>query len=160
MELLRKIIEGLSSGGAFLSSLFMVLIVVLIMLEIVLRATTGGSTLVAAEYSGYFLVALTVLGFAYTLKEEAHIRITLVRSRLSAPAQKALDIVVALVALAVTVYACSFAIDMVYDSYDLEMTADTISETELWIPQSVVPVGLGMLALQLVAYIIRRVTDD
>ncbi|XPV74952.1 MAG: TRAP transporter small permease subunit [Desulfovibrio sp.] len=143
-----------------MSSIFMVLIVALIMTEIVLRAVTGGSTLVASEYSGYFLVALTVLGFAYTLKDEAHIRITLVHSRLSPSAQRVLDIFVALVALGVTIYACTYAVDMVYDSYALEMTADTISETELWIPQTVVPLGLAMLGLQLVAYIIKRVTDD
>lgn len=149
--------EGLSLGGAFLSALFMGLIVLLIVVEITLRTVAGASTFVASEYSGYFLVAVVVLGLAYTLREEAHIRITLVHSRLPRRWRRRVDVLVGLSSMVMTAFILVYAVLMVYETRALEMTADTISETPLWIPQVVIPVGLVLFLFQFAAFIAGRV---
>jgi TRAP-type C4-dicarboxylate transport system permease small subunit len=156
MDRICKWIEGLCNAGAFFSALFMALIVVLIMVEIILRAVFNASTLVAAEFSGYFLVVVVILGLGYTLQHKAHIRITLVWNRLPARWRKIFDIAVASTSLVITLYALVYSIRMVYDTYSLGMREDSLVETPLWIPQAVIPVGLLMLLLQLVAFIFRR----
>ncbi|GAB6178485.1 TRAP transporter small permease [Desulfobaculum senezii] len=157
MSRLIAALERLSVGGALLSAVFMGLTVLLIVVEILLRATSGASTFVASEYSGYFLVAIVVFGLGFTLKEEAHIRITLLHSRLSARWRKVVDVVVALTSMALTMYILVYSVQLVYETYSLEMTADTISETPLWIPQCAIPLGLAVFLLQFVAFIAGRV---
>ncbi len=68
MRRLQRCVEGLCRAGAFLAALFMALTVGLIVLEIAIRTFLGTSTMITAEYSGYFLVATVSLGLAYTLQ--------------------------------------------------------------------------------------------
>lgn len=149
-------IEVCSKAGGYISAFFMVLIVILITVEIFLRTIFNFSTLIADEYSAYFFVALVMLGLGCTLKDEAHIRINLILSRLGTRAQLLADM--AVIALAITL--CSFALYhsaiMVYDTYTLEMTADSISETPIWIPQIVIPFGFLLFDLQLLSNFLRR----
>ena len=156
MERICKWIDGLCTAGAFLSAVFMALIVVLIVTEIILRAVFNASTLVAAEFSGYFLVVVVILGLGYTLQHNAHIRITLVWDRLPARWRKIFDGIVGSTSVIITIYALIYSILMVVDTYSLGMREDSLVETPLWIPQAVIPVGLFMLLLQLLAFIFRR----
>ncbi|MGE4298083.1 MAG: TRAP transporter small permease subunit [Desulfovibrionaceae bacterium] len=156
MERLCRIIEGLSRGGAFVSAFFMLAIVALILVEIVVRATLGASTLIASEYSGYFLVALVVFGFGHTFHDKAFIRIGLLLAHLPHGARRALDVLMALGALGITLYVLAYSVDMAWESWQLDMRADTMSETPFWMPQLVAPLGLALLALQLCAFIARR----
>jgi len=160
MDKLLRGIEALSRGGAYLSALSMLVIVGLILVEIVARAVFGVSTMVAAEYSGYLLVALVLLGFAYTIGQGGFIRINLIRARTSENTQRWLDIFAAVFSAAITAYVFYFSLFMVYETWALGMEADTVAETPLWIPQIMVPVGLFMLFLQLLGIIARRVRQS
>lgn len=152
-----RLLESASTGGAILSAIFMGLIVLLIMAEIVLRTFFGTSTLIASEYSGYFLVAVVIFGFAYTFRENAHIRITLVYSSLGREGRRIVDILVGISSAAIVGYLFWYSTQMVMESYELEMAADSVSETLLWKPQLVIPLGLALFFLQIVAFIVRRV---
>ncbi|HKK90342.1 MAG TPA: TRAP transporter small permease subunit [Desulfobacteraceae bacterium] len=153
-----KIIEGLSLGGAYLSAIFMVLIVVFIAVEIVLRSVFNASTLIADEYSAYFFVGVVVLGLGFTLMDEAHIRITLLTSLLGEKGKTFLDIVATVVAMAITSFALYHTTIMVFESWQLGMQADSISETPIYLSQVVIPLGLAMLDLQLLARILKRLS--
>ncbi len=85
---IEKFVEKCSDIGALLSSVFMILIVALILLEIFLRTFFKTSTLISDEYSAYFFVAVVMLGLSYTFKENGHIRITIILSRLSPKLEK------------------------------------------------------------------------
>lgn len=160
LDRILSMIEGLSLGGAFLSAFGMAAIVLLIVVEIVLRSLFDTSTLVASEYGGYLLVAVVCFGFAYTMREGAFIRISFVRHVLPAPLQRMLDSVAGVAGAVITGYALKYSAVMVWETYDLEITADTIAETPLWVPQLTIPLGLFMLLLQIVAFTMRRVRDD
>jgi len=153
-------IDIFAAAGGYVSALFMVLIVVLITVEIFLRTVFNFSTLVADEYSAYFFVAVVMLGLALTLRDEAHIRITLILSRLSPNALRIVDILVALIAVALCSFALYHSAIMVYDTYTLEMTADSISETPVYLPQIVIPIGFLMFDLQLIAVFLRRLISS
>jgi len=156
MKKMILLIERFSTWGAFLSAMFMVLIVVLIAVEILLRSVFNVSTLISDEYSAYFFVGVVLLGLAYTFKEEGHIRITLVTSVIGKRGQAVLDILSTVMAVAVTSFALYYASVMVYDSWQLGMRADSISETPIYLSQLAIPVGLLMFDLQLVAKLLKR----
>ena len=149
-------IEKLSLGGAFLSAIFMVLIVALIAVEILIRSVFNSSTLISDEYSAYFFVGVVLLGLAFTLKEEGHIRITLLTSVLGDKGRAFLDLFATVLAIVITTFALYYAGEMVYDSWSLGMRADSISETPIYLSQMVIPLGLLMLDLQLGARLLKR----
>lgn len=156
MRRILAIVEGLSKAGALLSVLAMSAIVLLILVEIFVRAVFDSSTQVASEYSGYLMVALCLLGFAYTFHEKAFIRIGLLLPRLSKTWNRRFEIVAGLFGLAITGYALTYAVSMTYESWALGMQADTMAETPFWIPQLAVPLGLALLCLQLAAFVADR----
>lgn len=160
MKKLIAVIEALSKAGGYISGLFMILIVLLIVVEIVARTVFNASTLISDEYSAYFFVAVVMSGLAFSMKEGAHIRISIVRSRLSQQGQRILDLVVLLIALILSCFALYHAILMTYDVWDLGMTADSISETPIFIPQLVIPVGLLLFILQLASGFLRRLLSS
>ncbi|MBI9088908.1 MAG: TRAP transporter small permease subunit [Desulfobacterium sp.] len=149
-------IERLSLWGASLSAVFMILIVLIIAVEIVLRSVFNTSTLIADEYSAYFFVAVVLLGLAFTLKEEAHIRITLLTSLLGKRGQGVLDTIATFAAMAITTFALYHTALMAYESWELDMLADSISETPIYLSQVVIPAGLLMFDLQLAARFLKR----
>mgnify|MGYP000105399243 CR=1 FL=1 len=159
MQRLQRYVEGLCRAGAFLAALFMGLTVGLIVLEILMRTFLGTSTMITSEYSGYFLVTIVSLGLAYTMHHRGHIRITLIFDRLPPSVRHKFDLGAAVVALGICGYAIYYSVLMVYDNYSLGMTADSVSETPLWIPEAAVPAGLILLFLELVAYFLRRLND-
>jgi TRAP-type C4-dicarboxylate transport system permease small subunit len=156
MKKLITLIDRLSFGGACLSALFMMLIVVLIALEIVLRSVFNTSTLISDEYSAYFFVGVVLLGLAFTLKEEAHIRITLLTSVLGEKGAAILDVIATVGAIGITSFTLYYASAMVYDSWQLGMLADSISETPIYLSQLAIPIGLLLFNFQLGARLLKR----
>lgn len=160
--MIQKIISvsgKVSNAGAFLSSLFMILITALIGLEVLLRSVFDTTTHISTEYSAYFFIALVSLGLSYTLKEEGHIRITLFTGRLGGKAKKLQEIVTTLLALVITLFLLYYTFLMTYETYCLGMTADTVSNTPLYIPQIAVPLGISLLAIELICRLLRIIYD-
>lgn len=149
-------VDKLSEVAGYISAIFMILIVILINAEIIVRSFFDSSTYIADEFSSYFLVAVVLLGLAYALKENAHIRVEVIRGRLPENGKRVFDIVGTLAGLVLTLFITYHSIIMVWDSYSLEITADSISETPLYLPQLMIPIGLLLFALQLIATLIRR----
>ena len=156
MERLLRGIDACSKLGAYLSSLAMLSIVGLILVEIVLRTLFHTSTLISDEYSGYMMVATIMMGVSYTFAQGSHIRITIITERLHGRAAQGLDLIVTLVALALCSYALYHSLWMVQDTFSYRILADSLSETPLYIPQVMIPVGFLLLEMQLVAHFLRR----
>jgi TRAP-type C4-dicarboxylate transport system permease small subunit len=156
MDRLLRWIDAAAAIGGAAASVFLGAIVVLITVEIGLRSGFHTSTLIADEYSAYFFVAVVMLGLPIALRDGAHIRITLVSGRLPPKGRRWLDIGVHLLAFVLCGFALYHAGLMVYDTYALGMAADSISETPIFLPQIVIPAGLLLFVLQLLAGLARR----
>lgn len=148
-ERLIRLGEGLSSWGAFLSAISLGLLVALTLAEILARALFGMSLLITSEYGGYLLLISVSLGYGATLRDDSLIRITMVRGAVGPAWRKRLDLMACLMAAAICVYGLWFSVRMVMDHKELDILADSIAETPLWIPQLAVPLGFILLLLQL-----------
>jgi len=69
------------------------------MAEIITRKVLGQSLLWATEVQLFTIASISFLGIAYTLREEGHVRMTLIYSRLSPETQRVMDFIVTLFAL-------------------------------------------------------------
>jgi TRAP-type transport system small permease protein len=153
-------IDRISKIAGLLSAVFMVLIVILINVEIVIRTFFNRSTYIADEYSSYFLVAVVLLGLAYAAKHNCHIRVEVIRTRLSKGSRRIVDIFCLAAAIILMLYGTYHASYMAFDAYSMNITADSISETPIFLPQLMIPLGLILFVLQLIATLIRRLSND
>lgn len=160
MKKILNVIDFISKVGAYLSGVFMLLIVFLICLEILLRTLFKTSTMISDEFSAYFMVFSVFLGLAYTLREGKHIKITLITSRIrNKMVAKGVDLIVLIFAFGISVFVFCYSVSMVYETYSLDMRADSMLETPLWIPEMGVPIGFFLLSIQLISMIIRRMKN-
>ncbi len=150
--------EGLSSWGAFLSALCLGLLVALTLAEILARALFGVSLLITSEYGGYLLLVSVSLGYGATLRDDSLIRITMVRTAVGPVWRKRLDLAACLLAAAICCFGLWHSVGMVLDHKELDILADSMAETPLWIPQIAVPLGFALFLLQLAATAARILT--
>jgi TRAP-type C4-dicarboxylate transport system permease small subunit len=148
---LSRVAAVLSTVAAVLAGLVFILMSLLVVTEVVLRSTSGRSTLIATEFSGYALAAMIYLGLGFTFREGAHIRITFLNDRLPAQAQRWLDFVLTILASATIAFAAVAVWEMAKTSYTRGTVAYTVLSTPLYIPQTVVLIGLAVLLVQLTA---------
>jgi len=115
--------------------------------EIIARYFFDAPTTWAQEISIYFLLALALLGLAPTLAADEHIRIDLLTRKLPLAVQLWLRIC-ALAAIAI--YAGIAAVGgwgMMQQSLRFGRKSLTLLEVPVWIPQTLLPIGMALLAL-------------
>lgn len=134
--------------GAFLvnGSAFMLLaMVALLGVEIVARALFRTSTQIADEYSGYLFTWMTLCCLLYAQRSDRLIRVDSLRSRLAPRVRAAVDSVASLLAatlMAVLLYATweMFRASVAFNTLSIQP-----SQTPLYIPQVIMPVGFALL---------------
>ncbi len=154
------IVNKLSLWGAYLSALLIISLVLLILCEIFIRYFFDLSTMIADEYSGYLYLASIFLGLSYTFSENAHIRINIITSKLNKKKNRLVDIIAGLITISVLSFTFYRTVLFTYDSYDLDMLSEAVSETPLYLTQIVMPLGLSLFILSVLAFVIKGFRND
>lgn len=160
MDWLENLNSKLSRGGAYISSILFVALVVLVMTEILGRSLFDYSTMLADEYSGYFYLGAVFFGLAYTFNKDGHIRINIVTSRLSEDKQRLFDILAGVLTTSILSYALYYGYLFTLDSKEMEMLSEAVSETPLWLTQIPMVIGMGLFVFAAFVYTIKRIFDD
>ncbi|PLY07622.1 MAG: TRAP transporter small permease [Arcobacter sp.] len=160
MKTFYNTVNKLSLWGAYLSSLLLVSLVLLILTEIFIRYFFDMSTMIADEYSGYLYLASIFLGLAYTFKEDAHIRINIITSKMSKKANRFIDVFAGLITIVVLTFAFYRTILFTYDSYEMEMVSESVSETPLYLTQLVMPLGIALFILTVLVFVLKGIKND
>ncbi|MFG6529468.1 MULTISPECIES: TRAP transporter small permease [unclassified Sulfitobacter] len=148
MKALRRLLDGLYTGAGALAALCLVVILTLIVAQMVAR-WTGNVFPGAASYAGYAMAGASFLAFANALNRGSHIRVSILLNALSAGGKRLLDIWCFAVAAAVAWYFTYYAYWFVYWSWKFNEVSQDQDATALWIPQSVMVIGGGILAIAL-----------
>ena len=155
MKTLVQYIEHFSNWMAWLSAVVLGLMTVLILAEIALWNLFEKTTLIADEYSAYGLAAIIFLGAGYCLKERGHIRITLVLGFLPEKLARVITFIATGLTTAFMGYLWWYLLKMVQATIRYNSTSGTLTNTPLWIPQTVMLIGAACFFLQLVATTIK-----
>ncbi len=150
MHRLVRLTETLSDWMAGISAVMLALMTILILIEILLWNTMSKTTLIADEYSAYGLAAIIFMGAGYCLKEKGHIRITLILGFLP---KRVADTVTFLATAITTVfmgYLWWYLLKMVQSTIRYNSTSGTLTQTPLWVPQTLMLVGAACFLLQFV----------
>lgn len=160
MKIFYSFVNKLSLWGAYLSSLLLISLVLLILTEIFIRYFFDMSTMIADEYSGYLYLAAIFLGLAYTFNEDAHIRINILTSKMSQKSNRFIDVFAGLITIVILVFALYRTILFTYDSYDMQMVSEGVSETPLYLTQLVMPLGISLFILAVLAFVLKGLKND
>jgi TRAP-type mannitol/chloroaromatic compound transport system permease small subunit len=150
---ITKIIEKISLIGGAVSAISILLMTALIVLEILLRSTTGISTLICEEYSAYLLVVFGAMALAHTFKSGGHIRVDLILSKLSTRAKLVVDLGCTIISFFVLAYMVVQLWVYFYGSLSSGQTSMYYSKTPVWVPQIFIVIGTGLMGLQLLSRI-------
>jgi len=142
--------------GVVLGGTLIAFLVILVASEVIARSVFGVSLQAADEYSGYVVVALVFLGIPYALYHEALLRVDFLFDRLKGRRKVVLSLVFDVVCLAVTVVLGYFLTRMALTTLERGTFSSTPLMTPLWVPQLVMPIGLVLTVLILLARIVER----
>lgn len=151
--------------GAWGAAACMVTICVLISLQVTFRLMDAGLVLIGlrrtglsitgvSELASYLLVGATFLGLAYTFVHHAHIRVTLLISRLPSAIRVWFEIFGLLVALTLSLLLGYGLIELARESLQFSDVSSGFLSIPLWIPQTVLATGVGLLCLALLEALI------
>ncbi len=149
----------LSRAGAIMSMVILVAMVLLILVEIVLRAAFSRSTFFSVEIVGYGMATMTFLALGQTMREGGLIKVNALTNVLSPFIRRVLGSVVAVVTLTVFVIPVWVIGRSVIMNYSLGYKSLTIAEVPLWIPEGMMWVGILVFWFQLLAHMIRFASD-
>ena len=141
-------IERLSLIAGIVASLLIGVAIIIVCQMVFIRYVLVGSTAWQTEVVTFSLVAATLLGSAWVLKERGHVAVGLV-TEYSPPLVRRIMLVMA--DLVVFVFAAIMfwkGLEVTLEAWHGDWTSDSIYEFPMWIPYSSLPIGFGLLALQ------------
>jgi TRAP-type C4-dicarboxylate transport system permease small subunit len=141
---MRRFLDRLYLAAAILAGLCLVSMTLLILAQVVGR-WFGVLVPSTEDFSGFLLAAASFLALPHALREGAHIRVTLLISRLGGLSRRLSEAVVLFCALPLSAYIAWALGFMVWESWRFEELTQGYVPVPLWIPQA--PVALGALLL-------------
>ena len=143
---MRRALDALYDGAAWLAALCMVGLLGMVMLSIVSRLAhfhVPGTD----AYAGYLMAAAGFLALAHTLKRGDHIRVTLLLGALKGRVRRGVEIwalaASTLLATLTAFYSCRLA----WQSHAFHDISTSNDATPLWIPQLAMATGTVILAV-------------
>lgn len=155
MNRLVRLSDKLSDLMANVSAIILGLMTLVILVEIALWSTMKKTTLIADEYSAYGLAAIIFMGAGYCLKEKGHIRITLILGFLPATASRIITFAATCITTLFMGYLWWYLFKMVKSAIRYGSTSGTLTNTPLWIPQTIMLIGAAVFFIQLAATCIK-----
>jgi TRAP-type C4-dicarboxylate transport system permease small subunit len=145
------LIHGLSTLCGWFAAAMIMLSVLVTCQMIFVRYFMNQSTVWQTEAVTYMMIAATMVGLPYVQKLRGHVNVDLVPMMLSKRARKwlafaALSLTIGMIAM-MAVYGFEFW----HYSWKTNLKSDSVWPVRMWIPHLTVPVGFGLLLLQLLA---------
>jgi len=142
---LGRLFDRLGDILVAVSTVMLLLMVVLMGVEIGYRTLFQASTQIADEYSGYLFTWMTLCCFLYAQRSDRFLRVDSLRNRWSPRRRAAADGIASLLTAgltAVLLYAtwATFRASVEFNSLSIQS-----SQTPLWLPQAIMPVGFALL---------------
>ena len=143
---MRKTLDALYAGSAWLAALFMVGVLVMVLLSMLGRMFNfyiAGTD----AYAGYAMAGAGFLALAHTLKSGEHIRVTLIIGKLSGDARRGLELWSLSVAVLLAGLLAVYAWRLAWQSHAFHDISTASDATPLWIPQILMGLGTSVLLI-------------
>jgi len=142
----RRFLDALYDGAAWLAALAMVGVLLMVLLSILGRQFhfhVPGTD----AYAGYSMAAAGFLALAHTLKHNEHIRVTLLIGRMSGQARRGLELCSLGCAGVLAGLFAFYSVRLAWQSHLFNDISTANDATPLWIPQIGMAVGALILLI-------------
>lgn len=146
---MRRFLDFLYDGSAWLAALAMIGVLVMVLLAIVSRQM-GFHVPGTDAYAGYSMAATGFLALAHTLKRNEHIRVTLILGRLKGRAHHALEMWALSAGVLLAGLFAYYSVRLAWVSHVINDISTSNDATPLWIPQIAMALGTVILLIALV----------
>ena len=151
---IERFIDGVGRATSWLA----LAIVLLMATNVVLRYLFSYGSVWSQELEWHLLAPLILFAIAYALLKGEHVRVDVAYTHFSPRAKEIVNIVSALLCLAISVVIILLSIKYVQQAYVIgEKSADPGGLTHRWILKALIPIGFALLTLQSVAEVAKAV---
>jgi TRAP-type C4-dicarboxylate transport system permease small subunit len=158
---LRRALDAFYAGCGVLAGLALIGIAACVLIQIVARLA-GAVVTWTAEFAGYAMAASSFLALAATLNSGGHIRVDLLLVRLPTAARRIAEAACLVLANLVVGYFAWHSVEMAWQSYQFNDVGQGSFAVPLWVPQSLMALGVVALAVlfvdNLVTFVARGTT--
>lgn len=141
---MRRVLDGLYDGSAWLAALAMIGVLMMVLLSIISRQL-GFHVPGTDAYAGYSMAAAGFLALAHTLKRNEHIRVTLLLGKLHGRGRHALEMWALSAAVFLSGLFAFYSVRLAWVSRSIHDISTSSDATPLWIPQIAMAVGTVIL---------------
>ena len=153
-----KAVAAISTLAGWVSAAMIVIAVCIVCQMIFVRFVLNGSTVWQTEAVIYLMVAATLIGLPYVQRLRGHVNVDLIPLSLAPRARKVLAVITLGLSIAIVAVMVYYGYDYWHFAWSRGWTSDTVWAVRLWIPYLAIPVGFGLLLLQLIADLVAVLT--
>lgn len=153
-----RAVAALSTVAGWCSAAMIVLAVAITCQMIFVRFVLNGSTVWQTEMVIYLVIGATLVGLPYVQRLRGHVNVDLIPLALPMAARRGLAIVTLSLSIAIIGVMLWYGYDYWHFAWERGWKSDTVWGVRLWIPYLALPVGFGLLLLQLVADLVGVLT--
>ncbi|MCR9112027.1 MAG: TRAP transporter small permease [Rhodobacteraceae bacterium] len=153
-----KVVAALSTLAGWCSAGMIVAAVAITCQMIFVRFVLNGSTIWQTEAVIYLVIAATLVGLPYVQRLRGHVNVDLIPISLAPRPRFYMAILTSVLSIAIVSVMLFYGFDYWHFAWDRGWRSDTIWGVRLWIPYLAIPVGFGLLLLQLIADLIAVLT--
>ena len=118
---------------------------------IFIRFVLNGSTTWQTEAVIYLVIGATLIGLGYVQRLRGHVNVELVPLALPKGARKVMAVITLSGSIVIVGIMLFYSYEHWHFAWDRGWRSDTVWGPKLWIPYAALPIGFGLLLLQLVA---------
>ena len=153
----EKMCNKLCTLMLILAGVSLLAMLAVVTIDIIGRNTSLFSPIGGSELAGYFLVAVTFLGLAYSFQNDGFIRVNMLYNRFRGKFRHIVDLVLYLISFTFMIFMTKYCWLLTVQSYVKNIHSQGILQTSLYIPRGVMTLGCVVFLLILLYDIISAV---
>jgi TRAP-type C4-dicarboxylate transport system permease small subunit len=150
-----RVIDRISGAASFAASWAYFVVGLMLAFEVVARYFFNAPTIWAEELSRLIFIWATLIAAAALLRDDQHIRVTILTDKLGEPGQRAARAISLLAVLGVSALMVIEGAHAPLDSFARGRTSGTMMDVPAWWFQASVPLAFLLVCLQAAAELIR-----
>ena len=151
IRVINSVAVALGWIGNTAGSVMLAFMTVLITVDVLGRYLFGAPTYIATEVSGYLMAAMVFMGLARISRSGQQIEVTIFLDRLPPSARKWIRFSTLTASLIFIAWFAWLTIDPVRQNLEFGSRSITPLKMPMWVPTLFVPLGLGILSIDLLA---------
>ncbi|MGU3495994.1 TRAP transporter small permease subunit [Xanthobacteraceae bacterium A53D] len=149
-------VDTLSRAAAIAAGLLLFAAMVITVQMIFLRYFFRSPTIWQTDFVIFSATAAVFLGAPYVLLTRGHVGVDVIELMAAPPLRRALGLIGAALGLLFCIAMTFASVIFFHEAYVNEWRTSSVAAIVLWVPLLPLPVGFGLLTLQYIAEIVRR----